>query len=93
LKRTAYPVSKRFMTIDIGTSPVRSSRWKWFGMRAHTCALGVSAPGAGGIAASRKGPWALSNAKPLKVALSNRFFAEKGLFFLLDHYGLNVTTT
>ena len=43
--------------------------------------LGVSAQGAGGIAVSRKGPWALSNAKPLKVALSNRIFAEKGLFF------------
>jgi group II intron reverse transcriptase/maturase len=55
--------------------------------------LGVSAQGAGGIAASRKGPWALSNAKPLKVALSNRFFAEKGLFFLFDHYELSVTTT
>ena len=55
--------------------------------------LGVSAQGAGGIAASRKGPWALSNAKPLKVALSNRFFVEKGLFFLLDHYELSVTTT
>jgi len=27
------------------------------------------------------------------VALSNRFFAEKGLFFLFDHYELNVTTT
>jgi hypothetical protein len=31
--------------------------------------------------------------KPLKVALPNRFFAEKGLFFLLDHYELSVTTT
>jgi hypothetical protein len=34
LKLTAYPVSNRFMTIDIGTSPVRSSRWKWFGIAA-----------------------------------------------------------
>ena len=32
LKVTAFPVSNRFMTIDIGASPVRSSRWKWFGM-------------------------------------------------------------
>ena len=31
----SYPVSNRFMTIDIGTFPVRSSRWKWFGMRAQ----------------------------------------------------------
>jgi hypothetical protein len=53
--------------------------------------LGVSGKGACGIAVSRKGPWALSNAKP--VALSNRFFAEKGLFLLLDHYELSVTTT
>ncbi len=55
--------------------------------------LGVSAQGAGGIAASRKGPWVLSNTKPLKVALSNRFFAEKGLIFLLDLYEPKVTTT
>lgn len=55
--------------------------------------LGVSAQGAGGIAASRKGPWVLSNAKPLKVALSNRLFAEKGLLFLLDLYEPKVTTT
>jgi len=55
--------------------------------------LGVSGKGACGIAVSRKGPWALSNAKPVKVALSNRFFAEKGLFFLFDHYELSVTTT
>jgi hypothetical protein len=43
--------------------------------------LGVSGKGACGIAVSRKGPWALSNAKPVKVALSSRFFAEKGLLF------------
>jgi len=55
--------------------------------------LGVSGKGACGIAVSRKGPWALSNAKPVKVALSNRFFAEKSLFFLFDHYELSVTTT
>jgi RNA-directed DNA polymerase len=54
--------------------------------------LGVSGKGACGIAVSRKGPWALSNAKPVKVALSNRFFAEKGLFFLFDHYKPSVTT-
>jgi hypothetical protein len=43
--------------------------------------------------AFRKGPWVLSNAKPLKVVLSNRFFAEKGLLFLLDLYEPKVTTT
>jgi len=55
--------------------------------------LGVSSKGACGIAVSRKGPWALSNAKPVKVALSNRFFAEKGLLFLPDLYETKVTTT
>ena len=55
--------------------------------------LGVSSKGACGVAVSRKGPWALSNAKPVKVALSNRFFAEKGLLFLLDRYELKVTST
>ena len=55
--------------------------------------LGVSGKGACGIAVSRKGPWVLSNAKPVKVALSNRFFAEKGLLFLLDQYELKATTT
>ena len=55
--------------------------------------LGVSARGACGVAVSRKELWALSNAKPVKVALSNRFFAEKGLLFLLDQYELKVTTT
>jgi len=29
----------------------------------------------------------------MKAALSNRFFAEKGLFFLLDQYELKATTT
>lgn len=38
------------------------------------------------VAASRKGPWALSNMKPLKVALSNRFFAGKGFIGLLNQY-------
>jgi hypothetical protein len=55
--------------------------------------LGVSGKGACGIAVSRKGPWALSNAKPVKVALPKRFFAEKGLLFLLDLYETKVTTT
>ena len=33
-------------------------------------------------AGSSKGPWALSNMKPLKIALSNRFFAERGFLGL-----------
>ncbi len=39
------------------------------------------------------GPRALSNAKPVKVALSNRFFAENGLLILLDRYEQKATTT
>jgi hypothetical protein len=35
---------------------------------------------------SRKGPWAMSNMKPVKVAMPNRFYENKGLFSLLDHY-------
>jgi len=38
------------------------------------------------VAASRKGPWAMSNMKPLKIALSNRFFAGKGFSGLLNQY-------
>ena len=49
-------------------------------------ALGVGNKSACGVAASRKGPWALSNAKPLKVAMPNRFFAERGLICLQDRY-------
>ena len=49
-------------------------------------ALGVSDWGARPVAASRKGPWAMSNMKPVKVAMPNRFFAERGLLSLLDHY-------
>jgi RNA-directed DNA polymerase len=49
-------------------------------------ALGVSPRAAGSIAASRRGPWALSNTKPIKVAMPNRFFAKKGLLYLFDRY-------
>jgi group II intron reverse transcriptase/maturase len=45
--------------------------------------LGVKDDQARMVAASRKGPWALSNMKPLKIALSNRFFAGKGFLGLL----------
>ena len=46
--------------------------------------LGVSDKNARAIGGSRKGPWALSSAKPLKVAMPNQFFAQQGLLNLLD---------
>jgi len=49
-------------------------------------ALGVSDKNARPVAASRKGPWVMSNMKPVKVAMPNRFFAERGLLSLLNHY-------
>ena len=49
-------------------------------------AMGVGKKLACGLAASRKGPWVLSNAKPLKVATPNRFFAEMGLMCLQKRY-------
>ena len=48
--------------------------------------LGVSDINARPVAASRKGPWVMSNMKPVKVALPNRYFAELGLLSLLNHY-------
>ena len=56
-------------------------------------ALGVNATSAGPVAASRKGPWVISNMKPVKVAMPNRFFAERGLICLLDHHAKLVKTT
>jgi hypothetical protein len=35
---------------------------------------------------SRKGPWALSNAKPSKMAMPNQFFVEQGLLNLFKQY-------
>lgn len=49
--------------------------------------MGVNGKDALAMAASRKGPWALSNAKPLKVAMPNQFFADQGLLSLLHQYG------
>ena len=54
--------------------------------------LGVNKSSACAIAVSRKGPWALSNAKPLKVAMPNSFFADKGLISLLDGYSCSTKT-
>jgi len=48
--------------------------------------LGVNDEQARMVAASRKGPWALSNMKPLKIALSNRFLAGKGFSGLLNQH-------
>ncbi len=56
--------------------------------------LGVSGKSACGIAVSRKGPQAQSNARPVRVVLSDRFLAEKRLlFFLLGQCDLKATTT
>jgi group II intron reverse transcriptase/maturase len=55
-------------------------------------ALGVSAANAGPVAGSHKGPWVMSNMKPVKVAMPNRFFADRGLLCLLDHHANLVKT-
>jgi len=49
-------------------------------------ALGVSDQNARPVAGSRKGPWVLSHIQPVRVAMPNRFFADKGLLFLLHGY-------
>lgn len=48
--------------------------------------LGVNGRQACAAAASHKGPWAMSNMKPLKIAMSNRFFTEHGFRSLFDQY-------
>lgn len=48
----------------------------------NLCRMGVSAKNAAPVAGSRKGPWVMSNFKPVKVAMPNRFFVSKGLLFL-----------
>jgi group II intron reverse transcriptase/maturase len=48
--------------------------------------LGVSPDQAWMVGMSRKGPWAMSNMKPLKVAVSNRFLAKQGFLGLVDQY-------
>ena len=49
-------------------------------------ALGVSDQNARPVAGFRKGPWVLSHIQPVRVAMPNRFFADKGLLFLLHGY-------
>jgi group II intron reverse transcriptase/maturase len=51
-------------------------------------AMGVYDENARSVAASRKGPWAMSNMKPLKVAMPTRFFEQRGLFSLLNQHKL-----
>ena len=48
--------------------------------------LGVDEKGALSVAFSRRGPWAISNMKHVKVAMPNSFFAERGLLSLSRHY-------
>ena len=62
---------------------IKSCHTRYKGLRA----LGVSDYQARCVAGSRKGPWAMSNMKPAKVAMPNRFFAERGLLSLLDRHG------
>lgn len=61
---------------------IKNSHTRYKGLQA----LGVSAWNARPVAASRKGPWAMSNMKPVKVAMPNRFFAERGLLCLFDRH-------
>jgi len=50
--------------------------------------LGVGEKGALSVAFSRRGPWAISNMKAVKVAMPNSFFAERGLLCLTQHYAI-----
>ena len=67
---------------------INNSRTRYKGL----IALGVGAGNAAPVAGSRKGPWAMSNMKPVKVAMPNRFFADRGLISLLDHRAKLVKT-
>jgi group II intron reverse transcriptase/maturase len=68
---------------------IKQCHTRYQGLRA----LGVSDWGARPVAASRRGPWAMSNMKPVKVAMPNRFFAERGLLSLLIRYETLAQTT
>jgi RNA-directed DNA polymerase len=39
------------------------------------------------FAVSRKGPWAMANFRLVKIAMPNKFFAERGLFTLSGYEG------
>ena len=49
--------------------------------------LGASDMDARMFALSRKGPWAMSNFRPVKVAMPNKFFTDRGLFTLSGYEG------
>jgi RNA-directed DNA polymerase len=68
---------------------IKQCHTRYQGLRA----LGVSDWGARPVAASRHGPWVMSNMKPVKVAMPNRFFAERGLLSLLIRYEKLAQTT
>jgi group II intron reverse transcriptase/maturase len=55
--------------------------------------LGVSEKSALSVAFSRKGTWVISNLKPVKVAMPNSFFTERGLLSLSCHYDSLSKTT
>jgi RNA-directed DNA polymerase len=67
---------------------IKNCHTRYKGLRA----LGVSHTSARPVAGSHKGPWAMSNMKPVKVAMPNRFFTDLGLLSLSDHYGSLVKT-
>lgn len=62
---------------------IKNCHTRYRGLRA----LGVSDYGARPVAGSHKGPWAMSNMKPVKVAMPNRFFAVRGLLCLSKYHG------
>jgi RNA-directed DNA polymerase len=49
--------------------------------------LGVDPKNAALLALSRRGPWAMSNMKAFKMAMPNKFFAERGLLTLSGYGG------
>jgi group II intron reverse transcriptase/maturase len=68
---------------------IKQCHTRYLGLRA----LGVSDGGARPVAGSRRGPWAMSNMKPVKIAMPNHFFAERGLLSLFNRYeALDQTT-
>lgn len=59
----------------------------------NLCRLGVSEKNAAPAAGSRKGPWVMSNFKPVKVAMPNSFFVSKGLLFLNNRHSHLIKST
>jgi hypothetical protein len=67
---------------DTAIKWIKQCHTRYLGLRA----LGVSDGGARPVAGSRRGRWAMSDMKPVKVAMPNLFFAERGLLSLLNQY-------